>query len=160
VTHFGVWGLAAALALGLAACGDAVVAPKISLEPGGGFKAEQQEGVKARLTLPERVSAEAALIQVELTLENVSGDVATVTVPRSCDVHDWVIRDAADKIVMTKGPIECVDQPATKGLEPGSALTELVSMYLMPRVLEPGKRYVVDYRFWGQPARAAFTTQR
>jgi hypothetical protein len=29
----------------------------------------------------------------------------------------------------------------------------------MPRVLQPGKRYTVDYRFWGQPARAAFTTR-
>jgi hypothetical protein len=159
VKNFGVWGLAAALAFGLAACSDMAEPAKLPLEPGGGFKAEVQDGVKASLKIPDRVSADAALIQVDVTLDNSTGDVVTVTVPRPCDAHDWVIREGADKLVMTKGPIECVDQPATKTLAPGK-LTERVYIYLMPRVLEPGRHYVVDYRFWGQPARAEFTASR
>jgi hypothetical protein len=157
VKNFGVWGLAAVMAVGLAACAERLGdAPKLTLEPGGGFKAEVQAGVKATLKIPASVSSDAALIEGDLTLDNSAGDIVVVTVPRPCDVYDWVIRDAADKVVMTKGPIECVDQPATKSLAPG-ALTERISIYLMPRVLNGGQRYVVDYRFWGQPARAEFT---
>lgn len=161
MTHFGVWRLAAVLVFGLAACGEELAeAPKLPLEPGGGFKAEQQEGVKAGLKLPDRVSADAALIQVEVSLENTSADVAVVTVPRPCDVHDWVIRDAAGKLVMTKGMVECVEQPATKALAPGSVLSEKVSIYLMPHGLSSDNSYTVDYRFWGQPATAKFTARR
>ena len=159
VKNFGVWGLAAVLAVGLAACGEWLAdAPKLTLEPGGGFKAEVQAGVKASLKIPDRVSPDAALIEGDLTLENSAGDIVIVTVPRPCDVYDWVIRDAAGKVVMAKGPIECVDQPATKSLAPGT-LSERISIYLMPRVLSGGQRYVVDYRFWGQPARAEFTAR-
>jgi hypothetical protein len=39
-------------------------------------------------------------------------------------------------------------------------VTDRVAIYLLPRVLQGGQRYVVDYRFWGQPARAEFTARR
>lgn len=153
-----MWWLAAAMALGLAGCD--FEPPPPPPEPGGGFKAAVEEGVKAELTLQKSISADAALIQGVATLDNRTGDVAVVTVPRSCDVLDWVIRDAAGKLVMAKGPIECVAQETTKSLEPNSTLKEQVYLYLMPRVLESGKHYVVEYRFWGQPARAEFITTR
>jgi hypothetical protein len=161
VKNFGVWGLAVVLAIELAACGGDWLAdpPKLVLEPGGGFKAEIQEGVKASLKIQGGISADAALIQAEVTLENGTGDVVTVTVPRPCDVHDWVIREVPDKLVMTKGSIECVDQPATKALASGN-LTEQIFIYLLPRVLVAGRHYVVEYRFWGQPARAEFIATR
>ena len=152
-----VWGLVAVLAL--AACGgDAPVLR--DLEPGAGFKAEVQSRVTATLAMPDRVSPNAALIQAEVALENKAGDVEVVSVPRACDVYDWVMRDQAGKLVMTKDPVECVDQPASKALAPGSALRERVSIYLLPNVLSSGSRYVIDYRFWGQPARAEFTARR
>jgi len=159
VKNFGVLGLAAVLAVGLAACAERLGdAPKLTLEPGGGFKAEVQAGVKTSLKIPDRVSSDAALIEGDLTLENNAGDIVIVSVPRPCDIYDWVIRDAGGKVVMARGQIECVDQPATKSLAPG-ALSERISIYLMPRVLNGGQRYVVDYRFWGQPARAEFTAR-
>jgi len=154
-----VWGGVAALALGLTGCGGDQ-GPLVAPEPGGGFKAEVQETVAGRLTLPEQISADAALIQAEAVLANRSDDVVVLTVPRACDVQDWVIRDAAGKLLMAKGPVECVDQPVTKAMPPGSFLRERVYLYLMPRVLEAGKKYSVEYRFWGQPARADFTTLR
>jgi hypothetical protein len=161
VTHFGVWRLVAVLVLGLAACSEELAdPPPLVLEPGGGFKAEQQDGVKAGLKLPDRVSPDAALIQAEVSLVNTGTDVAVVTVSRPCDVHDWVIRDAAGKLLMTKGVVECVEQPATKALAPGSTLSEKVSIYLMPRALASNDSYTVEYRFWGQPATAKFTARR
>jgi hypothetical protein len=153
-----VWGLLAGLALGLAACAE--TAPLREPEPGGGFKAETQDSVKASLKLPERVPTEAALIQAEVSLENTSGDVEVVSVPRACDVLDWVIRDPAGKLVMTKDPVECADQPASKALAPNTTLTERISIYLLPNLLRSGNHYVVEYRFWGQPARAEFTARR
>jgi hypothetical protein len=160
VTDSSLWRLIAALALGLAACGDSAVEIKRPLEPGGGFKAEAQDDVKAALKMPERVSPDAALIQAEVSLENHAGDVVAVSVPRACDVLDWALRDAAGKVVMIKDPVECVEQPATKALAPGSTLRQRISIYLLPNVLRSGNRYVVDYRFWGQPARAEFTARR
>jgi hypothetical protein len=160
VSKFGVWGLGAVLALGLSGCGGGDALPQGPLEPGGGFKAEAQEGVTATVTLPKDIWADAALIQAEATLVNHADDVVTVSVPRGCDVHDWVIRDTAGAIVMTKGSVECVVQDATKALQPGSTLSEQVYLYLMPHVLQSGTHYVVDYRFWGQPAHAEFTTVR
>lgn len=153
-----MWCLAAAMALGLVGCDSEPPPPPP--EPGGGFKAAVEEGVKAGLALQKSISADAALIQGVATLDNHSGDVAVVTVPRSCDVLDWVIRDTAGKLVMAKGPIECVAQETTKSLEPNSTLKEAVYLYLMPRVLESGTHYVIEYRFWGQPARVEFTTTR
>jgi hypothetical protein len=61
---------------------------------------------------------------------------------------------------MAKDPIECVEQATSKALAPGGTLTERVTIYLLPRVLQSGQRYVVDYRFWGQPSRAEFTARR
>ena len=153
-----VWGLLAGMALGLAACDEA--APVHELEPGGGFKAELQDGVKASLTLPDKVPPDAALIQAEVSLENGSGDVEVVSVPRACDVFDWVMRDPAGKLLMTKDPVACADQPASKALAPNAVLTERISIYLLPNVLRSGSRYVVEYRFWGQPASAEFTARR
>lgn len=152
-----VWGLVAVLAL--AACGDAPP-PGREMEPGHGFKAEVQDTVKATLTLPDRVSANAALIQAEVALESTANDVEIVSVPRACDVFDWVMRDRAGKLVMTKDPVECVDQPVSKALAPGSVLRERISIYLLPNVLQSGGHYIIDYRFWGQPARAEFTARR
>src|SRR5437016_1726199 len=80
-----VWGLVAGLAL--AACGSDGPVPR-ELELGGGFKAEVQSSVTASLTMPDRVSPSAALIQAELALENTAGDVEVVSVPRACDVFD------------------------------------------------------------------------
>jgi len=160
VKKLGVCGLAAVLVVGLAGCLDwfAEETPPPPLEPGGGFKAEIQEGVKAGLKIPDQVSPDAALIQADLTLDNGTGDIVTVTVPRACDAYDWVIHDAGGALVMAKGSIECVDKPASKTLAPGT-LSERVYIYLLPRVLEGGQHYVVDYRFWGQPARAEFTAR-
>ncbi len=152
-----VWGGVAMLVL--AACGDAR-GPARELEPGGGFKAEVQSSVTATLVLPGRISPNAALIQADLALENKAGDVEIVSVPRACDVNDWVMRDQAGKLVMTKDPVECVGQPVSKALAPGSVLRERISIYLLPHVLESGDHYVIDYRFWGQPARAEFTARR
>ena len=146
--------------LGLAACGDGAADVKRPLEPGGGFKAEAQDDVKAALTIPDRVSPDAALIQAEVSLKNHAGDVAVVSVPRACDVFDWVLRDPSGTLVMTKDPVECVEQPVSKALAPGSTQRERISIYLLPNVLRSGNRYVVDYRFWGQPARAEFTARR
>ncbi|MBI3515228.1 MAG: hypothetical protein HY060_14385 [Proteobacteria bacterium] len=145
--------------LALAACGDGP-GPVRELEPGGGFKAEVQSSVTATLVLPDRVAPAAALIQAELALENKAGDVEIVSVPRACDVFDWVMHDQAGKLVMTKDPVECIDQPVSKALAPGSVLRERISIYLLPDVLRSGSRYVIDYRFWGQPARAEFTARR
>jgi len=154
-----VWGLIAALAFGLWGCGGDE-APKRALEPGGGFKAEAQEGVKATLKIPAVVSPDAALIQGEVTLENNANDIVAVSVPRSCDVHDWVMRDAADKLVMTKDPVECAEQPATKSLAPGAIVVEKVWLYMSPNAMHSGNKYKIDYRFWGQPAQAEFTARR
>jgi hypothetical protein len=154
------WGLWSLLALAVAGCsgeGDAVSAP---LEPGGGFKADPVDGVKAALSMPDQVPAAAALIQAEVSLQNTAGDVATVTVSRPCDVFDWVMRDAGGRIVMTKDPVACVDQPTAKALPPGSSLSERISIYLLPRVLQSGAKYVIEYRFWGQPAQVEFTARR
>src|SRR5581483_3455339 len=90
VKQLRVWGAAAVLGLGLAACGDVGDEVKLPLEPGGGFKAEAVQGVKAELTIVDRVSPEAALIQARVSLRNTLADIATVTVPRPCDVQDWV----------------------------------------------------------------------
>lgn len=160
MTAVKVWGLTAVLAIGLVACGDGASEIKRPLEPGGGFRGEVQNAVKAVLAMPDRVSPDAALIQAELALENTAGDVEIVSVPRACDVFDWVLRDAAGKLVMTKDPVECVEQPISKALAPGSVLRERISIYLLPNVLRSGDRYVVDYRFWGQPARAEFIARR
>src|SRR5207237_4852894 len=122
------------------------------MEPGGAFKIEALAEVAAILTIPERVSFDAALVQAEVALENKANDVEVVSVPRGCDVFDWAMYDAAGKLVMTKDPIECVEQPVSKALAPGSTIRERVSIYLLPRVLRAGQRYKLDYRFWGQPA--------
>lgn len=153
------WGLWGALALLLGACGssEAVIGP---IEPGPGFKAELQQGATASLVVPDQVSPLAALIQGEVSLRNTAGDVVVVSVPRPCDVFDWMILDAGGRPVMAKDPVECVEQVTSKALAPGSTLTERLSIYLLPRVLQGGQRYVVDYRFWGQPARAEFTARR
>jgi hypothetical protein len=156
-----VWGLIAALAFGLWACGSDDAAPaKRPLEPGGGFKAEAQEGVKATLKIPDVVSPDAALIQGEVSLENNAGDIVVVSVPRACDVQDWVMRDAGGKLVMTKDPVECADQAATKSLAPGAIVVEKIWIYLLPNVMHSGNKYTIDYRFWGQPARTELTAQR
>jgi hypothetical protein len=154
------WGFVAAAAIGLAACGGGTSDIKRSLEPGGGFKAEVQQQVVASIELPDRVSPDAALIEAEVALVNKADDVEVVTVPRSCDVYDWVLRDPAGQVVMTKDPVECVEQPVSKALAPGSELRERVSLYLLPNVLRSGQRYIVDYRVWGQPAHAEFTATR
>src|SRR5262249_10737036 len=114
------WGLGAVLALGLAACGDSPAEINRPLEPGGGFKAEALGDVSATLKIPDTVSPSAALIQADLSLQSKASDVEVVTVPRSCDIYDWVIRDTAGKLVMTKDPVECVEQATTKALAPGS----------------------------------------
>jgi hypothetical protein len=155
------WGLWGALAFALTACGggidDAAVHP---IEPGSGFKAEVLSGVTASLSIPDQVSPQAALIQGEVTLDNRAGDVQVVSVPRACDVLDWVILDAGGRPIMAKDPVACVDQPTSKALAPGGSLTERISIYLLPRTLQAGAKYVVDYRFWGQPARAEFTARK
>jgi hypothetical protein len=152
-----VWGLVAGVALGLAACESP---PPRELEPGGGFKAELQDTVKAVLKMPDKVSPDAALVQAEVSLENTTGDVEVVSVPRACDVFDWVIRDPAGTLLMTKDPVECADQPASKALAPNAVITERISIYLLPNVLRSGNRYVIEYRFWGQPVRVEFTVRR
>ena len=150
----------AALAIGLAACGSDETAPaKRPLEPGGGFKAEAQEGVKVTLTIPSVVSPDAALIQGEVALENKAGDIVVVSILRACDAHDWVMREGG-KLVMTKDPVECADQTASKSLAPGSVEVEKIWIYLLPNVMHAGKKYTIDYRFWGQPAQADFTARR
>jgi hypothetical protein len=160
VTAVRVWAVIAATALGLGGCGDRTAEVKVPLEPGGGFRAERQDSVRAALSLPEKVSPDAALIQGEASLENTANDVEVVSVPRACDVLDWVLRDAAGQVVMTKDPVECIEQPASKALAPGSVLRERIWVYLLPNVLRSGNRYTVDYRFWGQPAEATFTAGR
>jgi hypothetical protein len=159
----GLWSL---LALALAGCSTSDLgfgddpAPAAPLEPGPGFKAERVDGVTADLSMVDQVPPSAALIQAEVSLKNNSGDVATVTVPRSCDVFDWVMRDAGGKLVMTKDPVACPEQPVSKALPPGAALHERISIYLLPRVLRSGDKYTIEYRFWGQPTQAAFTARR
>jgi hypothetical protein len=159
----GLWSL---LALALAGCSTSDLglgddaAPPAPLEPGPGFKAERVDGVTAELSMPDQVPPSAALIQAEISLKNNAGDVATVTVPRACDVHDWIMLDAAGTLVMTKDPVACVDQSVSKSLPPGATLRERVSIYLLPRVLRNGDKYTIEYRFWGQPARVAFTARR
>ena len=165
MTKVRFWGV---LALAVAGCSSSdlnlglfepepVVAP---LEPGGGFKAERVEGVTADLSMPDQVPASAALVQVEVSLKNTAGDVQVVSVPRPCDVFDWVIRDAAGKLVMTKDPVACPDQATSKAVAPGGSLNERTSVYLLPRVLHAGNRYSIEYRFWGQPAVVQFTAKR
>ncbi len=161
MTAVRVCSLVALLAIALGSCGgDSASEVKRPLEPGGGFRAELQSNVKATLTVPDRVSPDAALIQAEVSLENTASDVEVVAVPRSCDVLDWVMRDQAGAVVMTKDPVECVEQPVSKALAPGSTLRERISIYLLPHVLRSGTKYVVDYRFWGQPAHGEFTARR
>jgi hypothetical protein len=161
VSSFRVWAPVLALAIGLAggltACGNNP--PPLVLQPGGGFSADREEGVSGTLEIPDQVSAQAALIQAEIALENRSGDVRVLTVPRPCDVQDWVIRDQAGAPVMVKDAIECIQQTTAKPLAPGETLRERIVIYLLPRVLAPGKRYTIDYRFWGQPATASFTAR-
>lgn len=154
--EWGLWGL---LALGLAACGSDSQQPK-PIEPGSGFKAERQDGVVASLSIPDQVSPVAALIQGEVTLRSTAPDVQVVTVLRPCDVLDWIMLDAGGRLVMSKDPVECVEQPTAKALAPDSTLNERIWIYLLPNVLKPGQRYVIDYRFWGQPAQAEFTARR
>ncbi len=157
-----VWRLLAVLAFGLGACTTMFddSPPPRDLAPGGGFKAEAVKDVVAGLKLPDPVSPEAALLQVDLSLENKGTEIETVTVPRACDVYDWVMRDATGKLVMTKDPVACVDQPASKELAPGSILGERVSIYLWPNVMRSGQRYTIEYRFWGQPVTVSFTARK
>lgn len=150
---------AALLAAGLSACGGDVVRPVIKPQTSAAFSVVPQPGVTATLGIPDQVSSGAALIEGEVSLVNQTGEIQELTVPRPCDVRDWLIRDQKGEPVMAKNAIDCPDQPATKALAPDSVLRERIALYLLPRILQSGRHYLVEYRFWGQPAQAEFTAR-
>jgi len=118
------------------------------------------DGVAAKIAAPATVSADAALIAVTAAVTNTGTASVLLRIPTPCDRNDWRLLDAAGTPVMRKHPVTCVQQSVTMGLAAGETFSEPVTIELAPGVLESGRKYTLEDRFWGQPAVATFNTSR
>lgn len=149
--------LLAPLILGLAACSHSTAPPPASPKAWPSFAAAP--GVTAVLKAPAEVPRRAILIDGEVTVSNAGGTAQMLHAPTACDIEDWRLRDASGRVVAEKHPEICAAEAATRELAPGASLTAHVFIALMPGILQGGQRYTIDYRFWGQRARASFTAE-
>ncbi len=101
--------------------------------------------------------ADSIPLSVVVQIENNTKEAAKLEVPTTCHIFRWFVTSPEGEFIQAEKNELCTQVVMTANLPAGERAEETMQIDLDPRRLQPGKEYVLSFRFWGQDGQALFT---